>query len=64
MTAALADFVTSPQGRFYGHVCKTFGVDPGAPFSDDVVAFQMRAALLAAEIDEPEPEPEPFAEFR
>ena len=45
MTAALAAFARSDNGRFYADVCERFGVDPGAAIDDDVLAFQLRAAL-------------------
>jgi hypothetical protein len=46
---ALATFASSPIGAFYGRVCEHYGMDPGAPLmdEDDVLAFNLRAALLA-----------------
>jgi hypothetical protein len=47
--AAVAAFARSDQGRLYATVCDRWGIDPGARFSDDVVAFNLRAALMAAQ---------------
>lgn len=45
MKAALAEFAQSDSGQFYAAVCDRYGVDPGAAISDDVVAYQLRAAF-------------------
>jgi hypothetical protein len=49
---ALAKFVRSDEGRFYGLVCEKYGLDPGAPFDDDVTAYNVRAAFLASSVTE------------
>lgn len=47
MTAAsLAAFALSDQGQMYGSVCEFWGTDPGAPLDDDVLAFNLRVALM------------------
>lgn len=56
MTAdGLARFVLSPQGEAYRRVCAFYGIDPGAPIEDDVLAHDLRTALMIAM---PKPEPE------
>lgn len=55
MTAALADFIASPDGRLYRSVCANYGIDPGAVFDDEALAFQMRAGLMYAANVEPQP---------
>lgn len=62
---ALASFVFSEQGVLYGKVCKEWGVDPGAPYADDFVAYNVRAGLLASMAQAITEEPElPRAEPR
>ena len=47
MTAAqLAAFVCSQEGQMYGAVCEFWGMDPGEPLDDEVMAFNLRAALM------------------
>jgi hypothetical protein len=46
VTASVADFIASPDGELYGRYCEAYGKDPGAVFSDDVVAFQVGLAYL------------------
>lgn len=46
--AMVGAFAASDQGRFYASVCHDWRVDPGAPIADDVVAFNLRAALTLA----------------
>jgi hypothetical protein len=43
---ALADFIASPDGEIYGRYCAAYGKDPGAIFSDDVIAFQVGLAYM------------------
>lgn len=50
---ALGSFVGSTEGKFYGLVCDRYGIDPGAPFRDEVVAYNVRAAYLAVGNDQP-----------
>lgn len=53
---ALAEFVRSDEGKFYGLVCERYGLDPGAPFDDDVIAYNVRAAFVAVgALESPEP---------
>jgi hypothetical protein len=52
VTAALASFIESPAGRFYGRVCAATGYDPGAAFDDDVIAFQVRAAYAIRDAED------------
>jgi hypothetical protein len=53
--------VFSSAGVTYGKVCQAWGVDPAAPFRDDVIAHNVRVGLLVA-MAEALPEPEPEAE--
>lgn len=55
----LAAFASSEQGRLYAVTCERFGVDPGAIFSDDVMAINARIAFAKVLSDVPEPEREP-----
>jgi len=41
----IAAFVSSDEGKTYGRVCKDWGVDPGAVFDDDVLAYNLRLGL-------------------
>lgn len=53
--AALAAFLTSDEGKTFAAV--NSGIDIGSFFSDDVVAYNARAAALWLQMqDEPEPE--------
>lgn len=52
----LAAFATSQTGKMYGHVCERYGVDPGEILEDDVLAFNLRAAIALATLPEIEPE--------
>jgi len=56
----LAVFASSEQGRLYAMTCERFGVDPGAIFTDDVMAINARIvfAKMLSETREPEPEPQ------
>lgn len=47
MTAsALARFADSPGALSYANVCARWGVDPAAGLADDVLASDLRAALV------------------
>ena len=56
----LAAFASSEEGRLYAVTCERFGVDPGAIFSDDVMAINARVAFakVLSEVREPESKPE------
>ena len=41
----LAAFASSEEGRLYAVACERWGVDPGAIFSDDVMAINARVAF-------------------
>jgi hypothetical protein len=58
---ALAAFAVSDLGRYYAGVCRLWGIDPAAFLEkeDDVMAFNLRAALTKSLAAEPEPDPEP-----
>lgn len=58
---ALAAFAASDVGRYYASVHRYWGTDPAAFLEeeDDLMAFNLRAALTKALASEPEPEPEP-----
>lgn len=59
MTAeALAAFADTPVGKAYGAVCLRWGLDPAADIDDDVLAFNLRAAL-SLRLNETEPEETP-----
>jgi len=55
---ALAAFVESPAGAMAYNVARHFGTDPAAGIADDVVAYNLRAALLLTH-GLPSEEPEP-----
>ena len=61
MKAALAAFARSNTGKFYAGVCEKYGVDPGAAIDDDVVAFQLRAALAVVSSQDAKAEENPDA---
>ena len=48
----LANFATSEHGKLYGRVCERYGLDPAAHLDDDVMAYNLRVALLTAEADQ------------
>ena len=48
MMAAVGAFAGSPQGQTYALVCDRWGVDPAAAIGDDVLAYNLRAALMLA----------------
>lgn len=52
--AAVAAFAGSESGQTYLALCDRFRVDPAAGISDDVVAVNLRAALVMSAADEPE----------
>ncbi len=55
----LATFAASDAGRLFGRSCVEYGVDPAASIDDDVLAANLRIAMLAvAAADTPNPEPE------
>jgi hypothetical protein len=51
----VAAFASSDEGRLYATTCERWGIDPGAILDDDVLAYNLRLALVMA--DRPEPEP-------
>jgi hypothetical protein len=56
----IARFALSDEGAIYRSVCEHWGIDPAAGLEDDVMAFNLRAALL---ITKPKPiEPEESVE--
>ncbi len=57
--AGLAAFATSDQGKLYGRVCERWGIDPAAGMTDDVLAYNLRAALAVGELPDPEPQVTP-----
>jgi hypothetical protein len=59
----LARFATSDAGKVYGRTCARFGVDPGAVLDDDVMAANLRVALVLGDL-EPEAEPDAFGDAR
>lgn len=47
MTAAIADFALSDEGRVFAAIADRWGVDPGVVFpDDDVLAWNLRGALM------------------
>jgi hypothetical protein len=58
---ALAAFAASDAGRYYAGLHRYWGTDPAAFLEqeDDLMAFNLRAALTRALASEPETEPEP-----
>lgn len=57
----LAAFAASESGRYYAGLHRAWGTDPAAFLEqeDDLMAFNLRAALTRALASEPEPELEP-----
>ena len=55
--APLAAFAQSERGHFLAAVSKHFGVDPAQGFTDDVIAYNFRVALLMAETEPEEKDP-------
>ena len=51
----VAAFASSEEGRLYAVACERWGVDPGAIFSDDVMAINARVAFakVLSEVSEP-----------
>lgn len=47
--AAVGSFARSDAGAAYAAICERWGVDPGAAFEDDVLAHNLRAALMIAQ---------------
>ena len=63
----LANFAMSEDGKLYGRVCQRWGVDPAAGITDDVMAYNLRTALLmreAMDADEPKAELTPGGGIR
>jgi len=58
---ALAAFAASDTGRYYASLHRLWGTDPAAFLEqeDDLMAFNLRAALTRTLASESEPEPEP-----
>jgi hypothetical protein len=58
---ALAAFAASDSGRYYAQLHRYWGTDPAAFLEedDDLMALNLRAALVRALASEPEAEPEP-----
>lgn len=58
--SGLAAFVESQVSTFYAQVCERWGVDPGAYLEaeDDVLAFNLRAALAMKTLPEPDADTE------
>lgn len=54
--ASIASFALSPEGDIYRAVCQYWNLDPGAPLEeeDDVLAFNLRAALMVTAPQPPE----------
>jgi hypothetical protein len=46
--AAIGAFARSEGGAVYAAVCERYGLDPAAGFTDDLLAFNLRAALLGS----------------
>ena len=44
----LAVFASSEEGKLYGATCARWGIDPGAIFDDDVLAYNLRLGLIGA----------------
>lgn len=61
--AAVAAFADSESGRSYLALCDRFHVDPAAGITDDVVAVNLRAALVMSTVEEAEPSTELEAEW-
>jgi hypothetical protein len=64
---ALAAFADRPIGKTYGVVCSQWGIDPAAGIDDDVLAFNLRAALTLRMNEKPPdeaPVTDPFEETR
>jgi hypothetical protein len=52
----VAEFARSDAGQMYAATCERYGLDPAAGFADDVLAFNLRAALLVNAPQEEEPD--------
>jgi hypothetical protein len=63
---ALARFAASPGGLNYARVCDAWRLDPGAGIEDDVLAYNLRAALIGVlNANAPKPDaPDPFEQTR
>lgn len=66
----IAAFSQTTSAKVYRDVCERFGVDPAAflEAEDDVLAHQLRVALVVAHPpeapEEPEAQPDPFEAAR
>jgi hypothetical protein len=52
----VAEFARSDTGQMYATTCERYGLDPAVGFADDVLAFNLRAALLVNAPREEEPD--------
>lgn len=46
----LANFAMSEGGKLYGRVCQRWGIDPAAGMDDDVLAYNLRTALILRDV--------------
>lgn len=53
----IATFAASDAGKVYGRTCQRFGVDPAAGLDDDVMAYNLRVALLVSDVEPDDDEP-------
>ena len=62
----LAAFASSEAGKTYGRVCEIWGVDPAASLEeiDDVLAANLRLALVVTMNESTEPEVDPITKAR
>jgi len=63
---ALASFASSAAGKSYGRVCEFWGIDPAASLEqvDDVLAANLRTALVVTMHEDSEPEVDQVAKTR
>jgi N-acyl-D-aspartate/D-glutamate deacylase len=60
----LAAFASSEAGKTFARIEQHYGRDPAASLEDDVLAHNLRAALLLTLNREDRPEPDPIAKTR
>ena len=60
----LATFASSEAGKTYGRVCEMWGVDPAVGFEDDVLAANLRLALVVTMNESSGPEVDQVAKAR
>lgn len=62
----LAAFASSDIGKSYGRICQFWNVDPAASLEevDDVLAANLRAALVVTMHEDSEPEVDPITKTR